>query len=54
MRVKKKLLFSIISCALFIIGCVSPREVITFRGIAIDDDGGTKGLYNPERGFRLN
>lgn len=33
--------------------CGSRQQVIEFRGICADDEGGTCGLYNPGRGFRL-
>lgn len=34
-------------------GCQSDTQHHTFRGIYADDPAGTEGLYNPERGFRL-
>lgn len=34
-------------------GCTPGEKVISFRGITVDDVNGTVGLYNPERGFRL-
>ena len=33
--------------------CASETERRSFRGIYVDDPAGTEGLYNPERGFRL-
>lgn len=33
--------------------CQSGIQHHTFRGIYADDPAGTEGLYNPERGFRL-
>lgn len=36
-----------------IISCQSEYKQHTFRGICVDDPAGTEGLYNPERGFRL-
>lgn len=51
---KRVLAFSIaMMSTLCIIGCADQRQVINFRGLAVDDDGGTEGLFNPERGFRL-
>lgn len=47
------LVFSIVISTLCIIGCADQRQVVHFRGLAADDDGGIEGLYNPERGFRL-
>lgn len=37
----------------FLTSCGSDVQQLTFRGICTDDPGGTEGLYNPERGFRL-
>ena len=33
--------------------CNGGERIIRFRGIAPDDKNGLQGLYNPERGFRL-
>lgn len=43
------------ACILFALatGCHMQAEHRTFRGIYADDPAGTEGLYNPERGFRL-
>ena len=35
------------------ISCGSGVQHRTFRGIYADDPAGMEGLYNPERGFRL-
>lgn len=50
---ERVLVFSIIMSTLLFVGCTEQRQVITFRGLATDDDGGIEGLFNPERGFRL-
>lgn len=52
----KKILFyfSIISVCIISYACVENRDkVIEFRGIYADDPQGREGLYNPDRGFRL-
>lgn len=52
----KPITFSLVSvCILFVLatGCHTQSEHRTFRGIYADDPAGTEGLYNPERGFRL-
>ena len=33
--------------------CTDSEKVVYYRGIAVDDADGSEGLYNPERGFRL-
>lgn len=48
--------FSYLLFSVFIIlisGCTNSEKVVTFRGICVDDPNGEDGLYNPERGFRL-
>lgn len=37
----------------FFTSCDSGVQHRTFRGIYADDPAGMEGLYNPERGFRL-
>lgn len=48
----KKLLYLSL-CLGFLLSCNSREETIHFRGICVDDPQGTEGLYNSERGFRL-
>lgn len=45
--------FLVLALALTEAGCSSNVQHHTFRGIYADDPAGTAGLYNPERGFRL-
>ena len=33
--------------------CTDSEKIVHYRGIAVDDANGSEGLYNPERGFRL-
>ena len=46
-------------CLLFMLGlasvcsCTDSEKIVHYRGIAVDDANGSEGLYNPERGFRL-
>lgn len=41
-------------CAFIFSGCHTDyRTQLSYHGICIDDEAGTNGLYNPERGFRL-
>ena len=46
-------------CLLFMLGlasvcsCTDSEKMVHYRGIAVDDANGSEGLYNPERGFRL-
>ena len=46
-------LFFLLFCSFLSLPVGAQRTVIPFRGICADDPHGTEGLYNPERGFRL-
>lgn len=53
---RKNWIFSSLMIVLFagvISGCNNTSQTIVFRGICPDDVNGEQGIYNPERGFRL-
>lgn len=52
----KSIIISLLSLSLVLSlwsSCTSDTQHRTFRGIYANDPAGTAGLYNPERGFRL-
>jgi hypothetical protein len=52
---KSSVLFFIIFTCIFFVACKNKDclRTIEFRGIYFNDEHGDKGLYNPDRGFRL-